>query len=357
MPGSQVSEVGHVAGGVIETVTLVRGSLRAQLVNLGAALRILEVPDRDGTPANVMLGFQDPEAYRGPPRFYGAVAGRYANRIGGARFTLDGTEYRLAQNDGPNSLHSGPEGFDQQFWRVEAQDAHSVTYSLESPDGSNGFPGMLRAQVRYTLEADGLSILLSATTDAPTVVNLTSHGYFNLAGEASGATILDHLLQIPAGRFTPVDETQIPTGTLQPVDGTPFDFRVAHALGRDIAVEDEQLRIGAGYDHNFVLDGESGSLRRIATLFDPGSGRVMDVHSTEPGVQLYTGNFLAGGAPGTSGRVYAAHDGLCLEPQRFPDSPNQPGFPSSRLDPGDTYRHEIALRFRVADGAEDAFRR
>ncbi|MBB5711438.1 galactose-1-epimerase [Sphingomonas xinjiangensis] len=345
----------RVAGGTIETVELARGRFRAQFLNLGATLRILEVPDRDGMPANVMLGFKDLEAYRGAPRFYGAIAGRYANRIGGGRFTLDDSAYQLACNDGPNSLHSGPLGFDQQFWRVEAQDAHSVTFSVESPDGFNGFPGTLRAQVRYALEEDGLAIVLTATTDKPTIVNLTSHGYFNLSGEASGATILDHLLQIPAARFTPVDVTQIPTGALQAVGGTPFDFRTPHAVGRDIAVEDEQLRIGAGYDHNFVLDGHFGSVRRIATLFDPDSGRVMDVHSTEAGVQLYTGNFLAGGAPGTSGRVYGAHDGLCLEPQRFPDSPNQPEFPSARLDPGQTYRHEIALRFRVAETAEAAF--
>lgn len=345
----------QVMGGSIERVELTRGAFRAQFLNLGAALRILEVPDRDGTSANVMLGFEDVEEYRGPPRFYGAVAGRYANRIGGGRFTLDGTQYQLACNDGPNSLHSGPLGFDQQFWDVVAQEAHSVTFALESPDGFNGFPGTLRAQVRYTLEADGLSIALSATTDKATVVNLTSHGYFNLAGEASGATILDHMLQLPAGRFTPVDETQIPTGALRAVEGTPFDFRTPRAIGRDIGVADEQLRIGSGYDHNFVLDDGAGTLRRIATLFDPGSGRVMQVHSTEPGVQLYTGNFLAGGAPGTSGRVYAAHAGLCLEPQRFPDSPNQAAFPSARLDPGETYRHDIALRFGVAASADEAF--
>lgn len=345
----------RIEGGAIETVALSRGHYCVELINLGAAIRMLEVPDRDGTPANVMLGFQDLEDYRGAPRFYGAVAGRYANRIGGGRFMLDGTEYQLACNDGTNSLHAGPLGFDQQFWRVDQQDAHGVTYSLESPDGFNGFPGTLRAQARYTLEEDGLSIVLTATTDKPTVVNLTSHGYFNLAGEASGADILGHLLQIPASRFTPVDARQIPTGALAPVDGTPFDFRTPHAIAQDIAAQDEQLRIGTGYDHNFVLDDGAHTLRRIATLFDPGSGRVMDVHSTEPGVQFYTGNHLAGGAPGTSGGTYAAHAGLCLEPQRFPDSPNQSSFPSARLDPGEIYRHEIMLRFRVAEGASEAF--
>jgi aldose 1-epimerase len=282
--------------------------------------------------------------------------GRYANRIGGARFTLDGTEYGLPRNDGENSLHSGPLGFDQQYWTVERHDAASVTFGLLSPDGFNGFPGNLHTQLRYTLEKDGLAIAFSATSDRATVVNLTHHAYFNLAGEASERSILDHWLQLPASRMTPVDATLIPAGDYRDVSGTPFDFRKAHAIGRDIGVEDEQLRLGHGYDHNFVIDGDSGTPRRVATLFDPASGRVMDVESTEPGVQFYTGNHLANGAPGTSGQVYTARAGLCLEPQHFPDSPNKPHFPSTRLDPGEVYRHDMAFRFRVATDAEDAFR-
>jgi aldose 1-epimerase len=344
-----------VEGGAIETVEIARGPYRAQFLNLGAALRILEVPDRDGARANVVLGYRDLEEYRGHPRFYGAVAGRYANRIGGARFSLDGIEYRISANDGANSLHSGPLGFDQQFWTIERHDAASVTFGLLSPDGFNGFPGNLHVQLRYALEENGLAIAFTATTDRPTVVNLTHHAYFNLGGEASGRSILDHVLQIPARRITPVDATLIPTGEYRNVAGTPFDFRTPHAVGRDIGAGDAQLRLGHGYDHNFVLDDASGKLRRIATLFDPVSGRVMDLESTEPGLQLYTGNHLANGAAGTGGKTYAARDGLCLEPQKFPDSPNKPDFPSARLDPGQTYRHAMAFRFRAAATAQDAF--
>ncbi len=344
-----------VEGGSLETIEIARGPYRAQLLNLGAALRILEVPDRDGASANVVLGYRDLEEYRGHPRFYGAIAGRYANRIGGARFSLDGVEHRIAANNGANSLHSGPLGFDQQFWTIERHDAASVTFGLLSPDGFNGFPGNLHVQLRYALEEDGLAIAFTATTDRPTVVNLTHHAYFNLAGEASGRSILDHMLQLPASRMTPVDATLIPTGTYRDVAGTPFDFRTPHAIGRDIGAEDEQLHLGHGYDHNFAIDGDFGKRRRVATLFDPQSGRVLDLESTEPGLQLYTGNHLANGAPGTGGRVYAARDGLCLEPQKFPDSPNKPGFPSARLDPGQTYRHDMAFRFRTANDAKQAF--
>jgi len=345
-----------MAGDPIETVAIARGPYRAELIPLGAALRLLEVPDRQGKPANVVLGFADLEDYRGPPRFYGAVTGRYANRIGRARFTLDGTEHRIAANDGANSLHAGPLGLDQQFWEVAARSEESVRFRHISPAGHNGFPGTLTVEAHYAIEADGLAIRLTAFTDAPTVVNLTHHAYFNLAGEASGTTILDHLLRIPAGRTTPTDAGLIPTGALADVAGTPFDFRMPRRIGTEIDADDEQLRHGQGYDHNFVIDAANGELRRVATLFDPGSGRVLDLHSGEPGLQFYSGNHLAGGAPGTSGRGYAARGGLCLEPQKFPDSPNRPDFPSARLDPGKVYRHDIAFRFRTADGVEAAFR-
>lgn len=339
-----------VEGGRIEAIEIAHGGYRAEFLTLGASLRKLLLPD--GT--NVTLGYQELEEYRGHPRFYGAVAGRYANRIGGARFSLDGNEYRLPANNGPNNLHSGPLGFDQKFWKVERHDADAVTFSLFSPHGANGFPGNLHVEARYALTDDGLTIGFRATTDRATVVNLTHHGYFNLAGEASGRTILDHLLQVPASRFTPAED-QIPTGELKDVTGTPFDFRDPKPVGRDIGSDDAQLKAALGYDHNFVLDGDFGALRRIATLYDPGSGRVMDVHSTEPGVQLYTGNHLANGAAGTSGTIYPRNAGLCLEPQKFPDSPNKPDFPSARLDPGATYRHDMALRFRSARTNEEAF--
>jgi aldose 1-epimerase len=337
---------------MIETVTIQRGPFRAELITLGAALRVLEVPDRNGEPANVVLGFADLDDYRGQPRFYGAVTGRYANRIGGARFTLDGIEHRITANDGANSLHSGPQGLDQQIWEVIARADDSVTFRHISPAGHNGFPGTLAVEARYTIETDGLAIALTATTDAPTVVNLTHHAYFNLAGEASGTTILDHMLRISSSRTTPVGPGLIPTGAFAEVTGTPFDFRAPSRVGARIAADDAQLRLGQGYDHNFVID---GAPRCVATLFDPGSGRVLDLHSGEPGLQFYTGNHLAGGAPGTSGKVYAARAGLCLEPQKFPDSPNRPEFPSARLDPGDVYRHDIGFRFRTAASVEEAF--
>jgi aldose 1-epimerase len=339
-----------VEGGSIEAVEIARGGYRAEILNLGATLRRLEAPG--GT--NVTLGYRDLDDYRAAPRFYGAIAGRYANRIAHGRFSLDGVEYRLPLNGGAHSLHSGPLGFDQQWWTLEGRTADSVRFSLVSPDGFNGFPGRLRTEVVYAIEDDGLSVRFRAITDRPTVVNLTHHAYFNLAGEASGATIADHWLQIPASRFTPTEDA-IPTGELRAVAGSAFDFTRPKPVGRDIDAADPQLKPALGYDHNFVLDSPSGTLRRIATLFDPGSGRAMEVHSTEPGVQLYTGNHLGKAAPGPGGIVYPVRGGLCLEPQKFPDSPNKPHFPSARLDPGGEYRHDIAFRFRTAGSVEEAF--
>jgi aldose 1-epimerase len=340
----------------IETVEISNGPFRAELLNLGGILRRLDVPDLKGDSADITLGYRNLEDYRARPRFYGAIAGRYANRIGNARFSIDGKEHRLAVNSGnAHNLHSGPDGFDKKLWKLERHDASSATFSLLSPAGDMGFPGTLHVELVYALEADGLSVRLRATTDAATAVNLTHHAYFNLAGEASAKPVTDHWLQIPASRITPVDGGLIPTGELADVTGGPFDFRTPKPIGRDIGADDPQLKLGGGYDHNFVLDGPAGKIRRIATAYDPGSGRVMEVHSTEPGVQLYTGNHLAGGAPGTSGVVYPARGGFCLEPQKFPDSPNKPSFPSARLNPGETYVHEMAFRFRTAESVEEAF--
>ena len=344
-----------VKGGKIEAVTIARGPFRAEILNLGASLRSLDVPDRNGDSANITLGYQDVEEYRGHPRFYGAIAGRYANRIGGATFSLDGRSYTLPANNGPNNLHSGPLGLDQSFWDVTHEDAHSVTYSTLSPDGANGFPGTLHVDVAYVLEEDGLAITFTATTDAATVVNLTHHAYFNLAGEASASAILDHWLQIPASRTTPTDPSMVPTGAFADVAGGPFDFRSPKPIGRDIGADDVQLKQGRGYDHNFVLDTPAGRIRRVATVFDPGTGRVLEVHSDQPGVQLYTGNHLAGGAPGTSGVSYPSRGGFCLEPQNFPDAPNKPNFPSARLNPGQKYTHAMAFRFRTAADQSEAF--
>jgi len=350
-----MTEAMLVQGGTIETVEISRGPFRAVLMNLGASLHILEAPGRDGNSANVVLGYKDLEEYRGHPRFYGAVAGRYANRIGGARFSLDGREYTLPRNNGENNLHSGPLGLDQVFWDVTHRDARSVTYSTLSPDGANGFPGNLHVDVAYVLEEDGLAITFTATTDSATVVNLTHHAYFNLAGEASGGDVLGQWLQIPASRTTPTDPSMVPTGAFANVAGGPFDFREAKPIGRDIGQPDTQLLQGKGYDHNFVLDAAAGRIRRVATAFDPGTGRVLEVHSDQPGVQLYTGNHLAGGAAGTSGVNYPSRGGFCLEPQNFPDAPNKPNFPSARLNPGEKYTHAMAFRFRTAADQSEAF--
>lgn len=339
----------------IETLEIACGAYRAQLLTLGATLRMLEAPDRHGVPANVVLGYGSIDDYVRHPRLYGAVAGRYANRIAGACFSLEGSIYRLAANDGTNSLHSGPLGFDQRHWDVLRHERDAVTFGLVSPAGDGGFPGTLQVSLTYTMTDTGLLMQLSATTDAPTVVNLTHHAYFNLAGEASGVSVEHHWLQIPASRYTPINGRLIPTGELRHVEGTPFDFRRPKPIGRDLHRPDEQMLSANGYDHNLAIDTPSGTLRRVATAFEPGSGRVLEVHSTEPGLQLYTGNDLGGGQRGASGRVYARHDGLCLEPQKFPDSPNQAHFPSAVLRPDEVYSHDIAFRFRTADAVEKAF--
>lgn len=343
-----------VQGGKIETVEIANGPFRAELLTLGASLRRLDAPAIDGTPGNVVLGYQDLEYYRGQPRFYGATAGRYANRIANASFSLDGKTFTLPKNNGPHNLHSGPLGYDQRFWTLEGADASSARFSLLSHDGENGFPGTLHVDLEYRLEEDGLAISMTATTDKPTVVNLTNHAYFNLAGEASGHSVLGQWLQIPATRFTPT-EGQIPTGVLQDVAGTAFDFLTAKPIGADIEEPDPQIRAASGFDHNYVVDTPSGRIRRVATAWDPGTGRVLEVHSSEPGVQFYSGNFLARGMPGTSGGTYGNRAGFCLEPQKFPDSPNKPDFPSARLDPGQKYVHEMAFRFRVAGTFAEAF--
>lgn len=343
------------AGAAIETITLNGGGLRAELLTLGATLRRLEVPDRDGRRENVLLGHRDLDDYRTVPRRYGSTVGRFANRIACGRFMLDGVEYRLPVSDPPHNLHSGPIGFDRLDWQVVRRSDDAVRFALESPDGWNGFPGRLCVTLDYALDAAGLAIDFLATTDRPTIVNLTNHAYFNLQGEASGRSALDHLLRIDAAHYTPVDDTMIPTGSLQPVADTPFDFRAPTRLGARIDADDDQLRRALGYDHNFVLTHAGGALRRAATLFDPGSGRVLDVRTTAPGLQLYSGNHLKGGPAGTSGRIYAPRDGVCLEAQHFPDSPNQPHFPSPRLDPGETYRHSIRYDFRTAGDREEAF--
>lgn len=338
-------------GRVVEEVTLSNGTLTVRIIAWGAALRCLDVPDRDGRAADVLLGYGDLRSYLDRPQYFGASVGRYANRIRGGRFSLDGHVYMLPTNDGPNTLHGGPDGFDRRLWQIdglEGGQTPSVTLRYVSPDGEGGFPGTLTARVTYTLSSpDTLRIAYSATTDRPTVVNLTNHSYFNLAGEASGRSILDHVVTIPADRYTPVDASQIPTGELAPVEGTPFDFRHPQRIGARIRDGREvQLLRGHGYDQNFVVsEAPAEEPRLVARVEDPESGRVLEVASTAPGVQFYSGNMLDATTAGKSGLAYRQSDAFAIEPELFPDTPNQPAFGSARLDAGGTFRNVITYRF------------
>ena len=343
-------------GRSVEEFTLANArGLEARVITYGGIVVSLRTPDRAGQLADIVLGFDGLDGYLGDSPYFGAVVGRYANRIADARFTLDGTTYRLRANDPPNHLHGGVCGFDKRVWDAESFDNGSrgagVVLTLESPDGDEGYPGALSARVTYSLsDRNELSVDYHATTDRPTHVNLSQHTYFNLAGDGA-RDVLDHQLRIFASRYTPVDATLIPTGELAPVEGTPFDFRDGEAIGARIDRPDEQLRNGRGYDHNFVLDRDAdGRLAQAAWVCDPRTGRSVSVSTTEPGLQFYSGNFLGqvgAGVRGKSGRIYGAHDGFCLETQHFPDSPNRPQFPSTLLRPGEEYRSRTVFRFGV----------
>ncbi len=340
------------SGETAEVFTLTRaGAATVRITNQGGAIVAILAPDRNGAVANVALGYADCAGFVGSQGFLGALIGRYGNRIAKGEFAIDGKKYALARNDGPNALHGGPMGFHKRLWAakvVGGRDGDALELSYVSKDGEEGYPGTLRVRVVYSLRADGgLVIDYTATTDRPTVVNLTNHAYFNLAGEGEG-TILGHELQIGADRFTPVDPTLIPTGELREVEGTPFDFRKPVAIGARIDSADEQLERGAGYDHNFVLRGKAGTLRPAARVLEPLSGRVLEVETTEPGLQFYSGNFLDGSIDGPSGRPYAKRSGFCLEAQHYPDSPNRPDWPSVVLRPGQTYRQTTVYRMTVA---------
>lgn len=329
-------------GTAVELFTLKNDKIEASITNLGATIVSLKVPDRAGKMGDVVLGFDSPADYYAGKSYFGAVVGRYGNRIAKGRFSLDGHQYTLAKNDnGVNHLHGGAKGFDKAVWmpRVDG-DALELTYL--SKDGEEGYPGNLKATVRYSLTDSGLRIDYSATTDKDTVANITNHSYFNLAG---GGDILKHEIAIFASRFTPVDSTLIPTGELRQVAGTPFDFRTPHVIGSRINAKDEQLKFGKGYDQNWVLDHTGAGLTPAARVYDPSSGRVLEVLTTQPGLQFYTGNFLDGSAKGKGGHAYQFRGALCLETQHFPDSPNHPNFPSTELKPGQTFHSATEFRF------------
>jgi aldose 1-epimerase len=323
--------------------------MEARVTNYGGIVVSLTAPDRDGRFEDIVLGYDTLAEYEKETPYFGALIGRYGNRIGKGQFELDGQTYQLTLNDGPNHLHGGEKGFDKVVWNAETEETPagpSLLLTYVSPDGEEGYPGTLTARVRYTLtDDDELAIEYAATTDQPTIVNLTHHSYFNLSGNVK-RDILGHDLQIAAESFTPVDSTLIPTGELRPVAGTPFDFREAKPIGRDIDADNEQIGYGPGYDHNWVIDPEdSGEWRQVATLSDPESGRVMTIHTVEPGLQFYSGNFLDGTITGKDGVVYGHRTGLCLETQHFPDSPNHEHFPSTVLRPGEVYQTRTVYRF------------
>lgn len=341
---------GRTPGGeAVELFTLRRpGAPAVAITNFGGALVSILAPDRTGKVADVVLGYRDLAGYVADRSYLGCLVGRYANRIAKGTFVLAGQTYTLARNNGPNHLHGGVVGFDKKVWAprvVSGPQGETLELTYRSPDGEEGYPGTLTVTVTYSLTADsGLRIDYTATTDRDTIVNLTNHAYFNLAGEGSG-DVLGHEIEIVADAFTPVDATLIPTGEERRVEGTPLDFRRPVAIGVRIDDPDEQIALGKGYDHNFVLRGEVGTLRLAARVREPKGGRVLEVLTTEPGLQFYTGNFLDGTTRGKSGNPHVRRSGLCLEAQHFPDSPNKPGFPSVVLRLGEVYRQTTVYRF------------
>lgn len=340
-------------GSPVEAVTLRNDrGVTVRVITYGARIQEVVMPDRNGRPANIALGFASLDGYLGTADpYFGATVGRFANRIAKGRFRLDGHGYRLPINNGVNSLHGGTKGFDRVVWEIVGvkQGSASAAVSLRhvSPNGDQGYPGRLTAIATYALDdRDRMRIEYSATTDSPTIVNLSNHAYWNLSGEGSGS-VMDQQLMIPAAEFTPVDDTQIPTGALKSVAGTPFDFRRPKAIGRDIRDgRSQQLLIGRGYDLNWVISRQAAvAPRLVARVVDPHSGRMLELAATQPGLQFYSGNFLDGTLVGTSGRVYRQGDAFVLEPQLYPDTPNHPNFGSARLAPGQTYRNEIIYTF------------
>jgi aldose 1-epimerase len=343
------------SGEAVEAITLTNGQgVSATVITYGATLQALVAPGRDGKGADIALGFADAETYAKTASYFGATVGRFANRIGKGRFTLDGKTYQLAlNNNGVAALHGGVKGFDKVAWKVldtKSGPVASVTLGYVSPDGDEGYPGTLTTTATYALdEQNQLTVTYGATTDKPTIVNISNHALFNMAGEGSADGAMGNVLTIPADGYSPVDAELIPTGETTPVAGTAFDFRKPTAVGTRIRDgKDPQMVIGRGYDHNYVLNGKAGGAMRLAArLSDPKSGRVLEILSAEPGLQFYAGNFIDGTWTGKSGKIYRQGDGIALEPQHFPDAPNKPQFAPVRLDPGQTYRNVMVFRLSV----------
>jgi len=340
-------------GQPVEVYTLTNANgVELRAITYGGIITSLRTPDRNGQLADIVLGFDSLSKYVGPPSppYFGAIIGRYGNRIGGAQFTLDGKTYKLEANDGRNHLHGGVRGFDKVVWTgepVQTDSTVGVKFSYTSPDGEGGYPGTLLVDVTYTLtDANELIVDYNATTDRATPVNLTQHSYFNLAGEGQG-DILGHVLMIPADSMTPVAAGLIPTGQITAVEGTPFDFRTPTPIGARIDDPDPQLQLGPGYDHNWVLNRTGAGLQLAARVVEPTSGRTLEIRTTEPGIQFYAGNFLDGSLVGKSGQPYQRRTGFCLETQHYPDSPNQPNFPSTILQPGQNYQSRTVFTFGV----------
>lgn len=354
MPGQAVSitktDFGTLPGG--EKVALFtlknEAGMEVGIITYGGIITTLKVPDKQGIYKDVVMGFPTLDQYVESNPYFGAIIGRYGNRIAGGKFTLDGEEYILAKNNGPNHLHGGVKGFDKVVWQATEKtddNSSSLLLSYLSPDGEEGYPGNLQVRVTYTLNQDNsLDMIYEASTDKKTVVNLTNHSYFNLSGDFS-RTILDHMLEIEADGYLPVDSGLIPTGEIRPVSGTPFDFREPKEIGQDIQADNEQIRLGKGFDHCWVLNKQDDEMPLAARAHEPNSGRVLEVYTTEPGIQFYSGNFLDGTLPAKNGGTYAQRSGFCLETQHYPDSPNQAGFPSVVLNPGEQYTSRTSFKF------------
>jgi aldose 1-epimerase len=333
-------------GRAADVYALKNADLDVGIATYGARIVWLKTRDRDGKVADVVLGYKSVDGYVAEATtktYFGAIVGRYGNRIRAGKFSIDGKQYQIPPNNNGNALHGGPHGFDDQLWTGK-EIPGGVEMSLVSKDGDMGFPGTLTVHVRYTLVDGSVQIVYSATTDKPTVTNITNHAYFNLSGEGSG-TILNEVLMLNADAYTPVDAGLIPVGGPKPVEGTPFDFRKPTPIGARINQPNEQLKIAGGYDHNWILNGNNGEMKLAAKLYDPKSGRVLTVTTTQPGVQFYSGNSLTGAFKGNAGVAYSKNTGLCLETQHYPDSPNQPAFPSTLLKPGETMHSTTVFTF------------